>query len=87
MRKKGITKPGRKAYFLSKKVGKAIFNYKMIEDKDRIAVAVSGGKDSLTLLKVLEDRRKFVPIKYELMAIHVDLGYHCIHHKVLEDFF
>jgi tRNA 2-thiocytidine biosynthesis protein TtcA len=38
-------------------------------------VAVSGGKDSMALLRILMDRREFVPIKYEVIAIHVDLGY------------
>lgn len=50
-------------------------DYQMLSDGDKIAVAVSGGKDSLTLLRVLNDRRKFVPIKYELLAVHIDLGY------------
>ena len=74
-------------YFLSKKVGKAIMDYKMLEDGDKILVAVSGGKDSLTLLKILEQRRSFVPIKYELIAVHVDMGYKCIHPKMLEKYF
>lgn len=62
-------------FYISKRVGKAIMDYKMLSDGDKISVAVSGGKDSLTLLKVLLDRQKFVPIKYEIMALHVDFGY------------
>jgi tRNA 2-thiocytidine biosynthesis protein TtcA len=62
-------------FYISKRVGRAIIDYKMIEDGDRILVAVSGGKDSLTLLKVLSDRQKFVPITYSLVAYHVDMGY------------
>lgn len=50
-------------------------DYAMLSDGDRIAVAISGGKDSLTLLKLLQDRKKFAPIKYDLLAIHVDMGY------------
>jgi len=50
-------------------------DYNMLAEGDKIAVAVSGGKDSLTLLKILADRRKFVPIKHELLAVHVDFGY------------
>ncbi len=50
-------------------------DYRMIADGDRVAVAVSGGRDSLVLLRILQSRQKFVPIKYELLALHVDLGY------------
>lgn len=74
-------------YYISKRVGKAIMDYKLISDKDKILVAVSGGKDSLTLLKVLEDRRSFVPIKYDLLAVHVDMGYPCQHPKILSRYF
>jgi tRNA 2-thiocytidine biosynthesis protein TtcA len=62
-------------FYISKRVGRAIIDYNLIEDGDKILVAVSGGKDSLTLLKVLSDRQKFVPIKYSLVAYHVDMGY------------
>ena len=61
--------------FLSKKVGRAIADYGMIEDGDKVLVGVSGGKDSLALCKILWDRRAFVPIRYDLLALHVDLGY------------
>ncbi len=74
-------------YFLSKKVGKAIADYKMLADGDKIVVAVSGGKDSITLLKMLKFRQSFVPIKFELMAVHIDLGYPCQHPKLLAKFF
>lgn len=80
-------KPGSFEYFLSKKVGKAIMDYKMLNGGDKILVAVSGGKDSLTLLKILEQRRSFVPIRYELVAVHVDMGYKCIHPRILEKYF
>jgi len=62
-------------YYISKRVGRAIMDYKMLCEDDKIAVAVSGGKDSLTLLRVLNDRRKFVPVKYEVLAVHIDMGY------------
>jgi tRNA 2-thiocytidine biosynthesis protein TtcA len=71
---------------ISKKTGRAIADYEMIRDGDRILVAVSGGKDSLTLLKVLSDRRKFVPIRYEILALHVDLGYRCVNKDALKKF-
>lgn len=76
-----------KEFYISKRVGKAIVDYKMISDADKIAVAVSGGKDSLTLLKVLKDRMAFMPIKYELLAVHIDLGYPCQHPKILAKYF
>ena len=74
-------------FYISKRVGKAIADYDMLSDGDKIAVAVSGGKDSLTLLRILNDRKAFVPIKYELLAVHIDLGYPCMHTNVLSEYF
>ncbi len=74
-------------FYISKRVGRAIMDYKMIAQGDKIAVAVSGGKDSLTLLRVLNDRKAFVPIKYELVAMHIDLGYPRSYAKPLEKYF
>jgi tRNA 2-thiocytidine biosynthesis protein TtcA len=74
-------------YFISKKVGKAIFDYNMIADGDKIAVAVSGGKDSLSLLRILSGRRAFVPISYDLVAVYIDLGYPWTQTKELEEYF
>ena len=74
-------------FYISKRVGKAITDYDMLADGDKIAVAVSGGKDSLTLLRVLKDRQRFVPIKYQLLAVHIDLGYPSMHPKILAEYF
>lgn len=54
---------------------RAIDDYQMIEDGDKIVVGVSGGKDSLTMLYALKGLQRFYPKKFELMAITVDLGF------------
>lgn len=74
-------------YYISKSMGKAIMDYNMITAGDKILVAVSGGKDSLTMLQVLNDRKAFVPVKYDLLAVHVDMGYPCQHPKLLAEYF
>lgn len=56
-------------------VGRAIHQYRMIEDGDRIAVGLSGGKDSLTLLRVLHERLSRIPIHYTLHPVYIDLGF------------
>lgn len=53
----------------------AVDEYKMIQTGDKIAVGISGGKDSLTLLYALSSLQKFYPRQFELVAITVDLGY------------
>jgi tRNA 2-thiocytidine biosynthesis protein TtcA len=74
-------------FYISKRVGKAITDYQMLSEGDKIAVAVSGGKDSLTLLRVLNDRKAFVPIKYEVLAVHIDFGYPRSFARPLEKYF
>ena len=54
---------------------RAIDDYGMIEAGDRIAVGVSAGKDSLTLLCALAELRRFYPIPFELHAITIDMGF------------
>ncbi len=56
-------------------VRRAVDDYEMIDDGDRIAVGISGGKDSLTLLAALAEMRRFYPKKYEIVAITVDMGF------------
>ncbi len=59
------------AFYLLKATNKAIRDYEMIADGDHIAVAVSGGKDSLTLLHLLRLRQRSVAERYRLTAVHV----------------
>ena len=60
---------------LNSLVGKAIHRYDMIRDGDRIAVGVSGGADSFTLLWALAERQKRVPVQYRLFPVYVDPGF------------
>lgn len=57
---------------LLSKVGRAIADFGMIRDGDRILLGVSGGKDSLTLLHVLSHLRRYAPVKFDLGVITVD---------------
>jgi len=59
---------------LLSKMRQAINDYKLIEDGDKIAVGLSGGKDSLTLLHLLNSYRNFSPEKFELIAITLNPG-------------
>lgn len=54
---------------------KAVDEYQMIQEGDHIAVGISGGKDSLTLLYALHGLKRFYPNQFELSAVTVDLGY------------
>ena len=57
------------------RVRKAIDDYQMIQEGDRIAVGISGGKDSLTLLYALNSLKYFYPKHFEIVAVTVDLGF------------
>lgn len=54
---------------------KAIDDYHMIEENDKIAIGISGGKDSLTLLYALHGLQRFYPKRFTIHAVTVDLGF------------
>jgi len=70
-----LSKPSNVYKTLNRAVGKAVHQYGMISDGDRILVGLSGGKDSLALLTILKERQPRIPIKYELFAVCVDPGF------------
>ncbi|MEN8180225.1 MAG: ATP-binding protein [Pseudomonadota bacterium] len=57
---------------LLRKVGRAIADYDMIREGDRILLGVSGGKDSLSLLQILRHLQTYAPVRFELGVITVD---------------
>ncbi|MEW6040483.1 MAG: ATP-binding protein [Elusimicrobiota bacterium] len=70
-----------------KRAGKAIYDYSMIENGDRILVGVSGGKDSLTLLRVFMIKQSTLPVDFEIVAAHVDFGICPQHSMRLDGYF
>ena len=68
---------------ISKKTTKAIVDFNLIEDGDRIMVGLSGGKDSWALLQTLDNLRKRAPIDFSLIAVNVDSGYKDFKHGVI----
>lgn len=66
---------------------KAITDYGMIQDGDKVAVGVSGGKDSQLVLLALKEMQRFLPVRFELMGITVALGFETYDMKALLDFY
>lgn len=67
-------------------VRRAVDDYNMIEDGDRIAVGVSGGKDSLILLASLNHLKSYYPKHFELEAVTVELGFEGMDFSPIDDF-
>ena len=67
-------------------VGRAIQELALVEDGDRILVGVSGGKDSFTLLYLLQRLRERAPIRFELIACNLDQGHPGFPARALEDY-
>ena len=65
-------------------VRKAIDDYNMIEDGDKIAVGLSGGKDSITLLMVLKALQRFYSKKFDIIAVSVNPGFDFFYPELLE---
>src|SRR2546422_8819298 len=70
---------------LAKKTTKAIVDYHMIEDGDRVMVGLSGGKDSWALIQTLDVLRRRAPIRFSLVAVNVDSGYEEYRHDLIAD--
>jgi len=66
--------------------GKAVHHYGLVKKGDRVAVALSGGKDSLALLWLLADRRGRVPIDFEIVAVWIDMGFEGFEGQALASF-
>ena len=56
-------------------VGKAVHDWDMIRGNDKILVGVSGGLDSQVLLKILYDLKKKAPVRFEILPVHIDVGF------------
>ncbi|OGQ94151.1 MAG: hypothetical protein A2521_12960 [Deltaproteobacteria bacterium RIFOXYD12_FULL_57_12] len=60
---------------VNRRIGRAMHDYAMLADGDTVLVAVSGGVDSLVLAWLLQEWRRKAPIRYQLLAVHIDNGF------------
>src|SRR4051812_5750628 len=68
---------------IAKKTTKAIVDYGMLENGDRVMVGLSGGKDSWALLQILDVLRQRAPIAFSVVAVNVDSGYKEYKHELI----
>jgi tRNA 2-thiocytidine biosynthesis protein TtcA len=68
---------------IAKKVTRAITEYNLVEDGDRVMVGLSGGKDSWALMRILDVLRQRAPIKFSLIGVTVDSGYDGYRHDLI----
>lgn len=66
-------------------IRKAIEDYNMIENGDKIAIALSGGKDSTSLLYSLKNMQRYLNIKYDIIAICINPGFDGFDEKIIRD--
>lgn len=80
---KSITKRYRKR--LWSKFIKAIKEYDLVQEGDKIAVAISGGKDSLLMAKMFQELKRHSPVNFDLVFLAMDPGYHKSIRQLLEE--
>ncbi|MCS7231376.1 MAG: ATP-binding protein [Elusimicrobiota bacterium] len=75
--------------YLLRKVGKALGDYNMLSEGDKVLIGVSGGKDSLTLLDTMVLKKRFLPFSYDIFVVNVDFGFYKdeSYFERLEEFF
>src|SRR6476660_10482279 len=70
---------------IARKTTRAITDFEMIEDGDRVMVGLSGGKDSWALIQILDVLRQRAPLTFSIVAVNVDSGYEGYQHQALAD--
>jgi len=70
---------------IARKVTRAIHDFNLIEDGDRIMVGLSGGKDSWALIQILDVLRRRAPIRFSIIGVNIDSGYEAFQHSTIKD--